>query len=1325
MQNTQQHSRIEYNRGQHRGRVDVTREDRLADLLERWESAASTGRRPTPEELCQDTPEDLPAFRNLLKQLGAAGLVTASGPPIFDSHSSNFRAGRYTAYDYHAEGGLGVVYRAKDEELNRTVALKCMKAAGSATSPIGQRFLLEAEITSQLDHPGIAPVHGRGQMDDGRPYYAMRFIDGETLQDATKRYHLSTASDRNVEFRRLLKAFVGVCETMAYAHSRGVIHRDLKPSNVMVGPFGEVLVMDWGLARNAMSAEPKVLKEPTSAETDPGPHSSRDTPVEHVGTPRVDFTVYGRAKGSPSFMSPEQARGEWDRVGPASDVYSLGSTLYYLLTGKVPFEGKSSGEVVERVRVGEFTPPRTVNASISPALDAICRKAMSLQLESRYSNAHDLAEDVERWLADEPVSAWQEPFSIRVRRWMRRHRTLMTASAAVVVVGIILLAIYGYRLDRKNDELQVQRNRAEERFQSALESNSQLVNEIQTALVRLPGTREVRESLLRDAIKRLDKLLENSDQTRDVNRVTLKARLQLGDLYRDVEQNPTKAVAEYQRGLELANSLRQQNPDDSAVVLDTVATLLRLGQAYAELGQYARSAELYLEANQLLEKLGPEGDEARAKLLSRNAELLLEKGDAPAALANLSQARKIQEQGMLAATIDDANSGLAETILAQGQTAIRSGKYTLAISHFSEALEKLAPLEKQRPTDVTIHRFIARAHNGLASAHLEIEQHERASTHANLFFQRAKQMADQDPENCEVVLQLAFAHGSLALDLGQRFEIKLAEQHFAEFHRLVEKLGLLDRNNLRGRQNYALGLSKLGMSALNLRKHKEAAARLDEAIKVCREILQLAPERTATKADLAEWLKDLAQTYLQYLPDKERGLAALMESQQTWSQLVESDPSNVAWQVRSLEPARLLAHWQRTLKQDNDRAEASVRDGLSSAEKFTGPDREIPQVRKAMGLLRIELAYAAFGRAKMQDLIGMAHKEIAALSAALKDRTTWDLLLRNYKLLFDNCRRIGKTNEANAALKKTIEAARAGLAVDRDGAEFRAQIQLHLVIEAEQMLYIDPVQALKLLNEAIEHSPRFPADLAEHAAQRQRFAALEMRAGDCSEMLNRPMEALAHYERMLVHHEAIAKGEPEAPGIQGTLAYDHRRMAEIRLYLLDFEGSLKDYQKSQKILDQMKGSKIKYRIIDDKTKELLKENLPFVMSLPKSIETLEEAEKQPTSVRMNALRIRIAWLLKNGRMDEAVATANRMAEQKLPNGNAFALAAVEFGRLAIEHAAKSKEHVARSLELLRKAKAAGYFGGSEDIAWLKWETFFTKVREDAGFAMLLKELEKK
>ena len=232
--------------------------------------------------------------------------------------------GRFRILRPHAEGGLGVVSVARDEEVRREVALKEIKAQHAHNPESRARFLLEAEITGGLEHPGIVPVYGLGQYADGRPYYAMRFIRGDSLKEAVDRYHdpnadKSSTGERGVELRKLLGRFLDVCNAIAYAHSRGVLHRDLKPGNIMLGKYGETLVVDWGLA--------KAVDRP---EVQSAASEMQLKPVSGSG---VAATQMGATLGTPQYMSPEQAEGRLDLLGPASDVYSLGATLYYVLTG--------------------------------------------------------------------------------------------------------------------------------------------------------------------------------------------------------------------------------------------------------------------------------------------------------------------------------------------------------------------------------------------------------------------------------------------------------------------------------------------------------------------------------------------------------------------------------------------------------------------------------------------------------------------------------------------------------------------------------------------------------------------------------------------------------------------------------------------------------------------------------------------------------------------------------------------------------------------------------------------------------------------------------
>ena len=382
-------------------------------------------------------------------------------------------AGRYQPLSFCGQGGQALVFVAEDGELGRSVALKCLQALAATDSEARQRFLLEAEITSKLEHPGIIPIYGLGRDERGRPYYAMRLIRGNSLAQAAEEFHRSPPTEspeRHVEFRRLLRSLVTVCETMAYAHARGVIHRDLKPSNIMLGPYGETLVVDWGLAKrlNQPDAESSARAEPLQ--------------LHHDGA----HTVAGRYNGSPAFMSPEQARGDLEQVGPGSDVYSLGATLYVLLTGKTPYQGGLS-RVIEQVKTGQFPPPRQVNRTVPAALDAICRRAMAARASERYASARELAGDLERWLADEPVGAWREPLRLRTWRWLKRHRTLVAATIASLLVAAILLSVYSARLNTKNHQLDQQNVQLVELNAKEVQARSAAEQHLARNLAQLEG----------------------------------------------------------------------------------------------------------------------------------------------------------------------------------------------------------------------------------------------------------------------------------------------------------------------------------------------------------------------------------------------------------------------------------------------------------------------------------------------------------------------------------------------------------------------------------------------------------------------------------------------------------------------------------------------------------------------------------------------------------------------------------------------------------------------------------------------------------------------
>ncbi|MBV8268844.1 MAG: protein kinase, partial [Planctomycetaceae bacterium] len=397
-----------------------------------------------PEEGPEATRTHRAGSSTLAGSPGAAGASTAPGP-------------RFRVLRPHARGGLGEVFVAHDEELHRDVALKVIQDRYAGEPGHRSRFLLEAEVTGRLEHPGVVPVYGLGTSADGRPSYAMRFIRGESLKDAIARFHRAEGpgrdpGERAVAFRELLGRFLAVCHAIAYAHDRGVLHRDLKPGNVLLGKYGETLVVDWGLAKligrpeGVAGAEEGALRPPSASGS--------------------AVTAAGEAIGTPAYMSPEQAAGQPDRLGSASDVYSLGATLYCLLTGRAPFESPKPAvdvrDVLRQVQEGAFPPPRATGRAIPAALEAICLKAMARMPEDRYASSQALASDLEHWLADEPVTAYPEPWGPRLARWVRRHRTWAQAGAAALLAVAVISAGAALLVDnaRRHEAYAWQRERA-------------------------------------------------------------------------------------------------------------------------------------------------------------------------------------------------------------------------------------------------------------------------------------------------------------------------------------------------------------------------------------------------------------------------------------------------------------------------------------------------------------------------------------------------------------------------------------------------------------------------------------------------------------------------------------------------------------------------------------------------------------------------------------------------------------------------------------------------------------------------------------------------
>ncbi|MCA8989811.1 MAG: protein kinase, partial [Planctomycetaceae bacterium] len=427
-------------------------------LLDAWEDAIENGHNPDPEVICRDAPHLLEEFKARIEKLSkmdqrlqpapapeaesADGtVIQRSAPEAVPSHAIEWQTD-VSQLEYHAHGGLGIVFRGFDRQLHRVVAVKFIRERRRHIPIDAQRFRVEAEITSRLDHPGVAPVHGYGLTESGVPFYAMRLVEGKTLQQRIDSFHNrlrkeATPSDSSLEFRKLLNSFISVCNTIEYAHTRGVVNCDIKPGNVMLGKYGETVVLDWGCAKYVGSAG----KAKSVGEESLKPLS--DTANSNSGA----------TGGTPIYMSPEQHLNS-EEVGPSSDIYSLGATLYRIITGQPAFSPENSlAKIRETVIRGRFRKPTDICPWLSKSLEAVCLKAMALAPEDRYRSAEELARDLERYLADEEVEAYVEPFSRRVARLMRRHRgvsrVLFGSLAVLILFSMVFAGVMGQSATRE------------------------------------------------------------------------------------------------------------------------------------------------------------------------------------------------------------------------------------------------------------------------------------------------------------------------------------------------------------------------------------------------------------------------------------------------------------------------------------------------------------------------------------------------------------------------------------------------------------------------------------------------------------------------------------------------------------------------------------------------------------------------------------------------------------------------------------------------------------------------------------------------------------
>jgi len=766
---------------------------------------------------------------------------TLAMPNTWEAQSA--RSGdRYRILRPHARGGLGEVFLAEDTELGRKVALKEIQANHADLPESRTRFVLEAEVTGRLEHPGVVPVYGLGTYPDGRPFYAMRFVQGDSLRGAIRRFHTGTPRFDSLAFRELLTRFVAVCQAVAYAHSRGVLHRDLKPENVMLGKYGETYVVDWGLA--------KVVGR---AQSDSGRFDS-EKPLPSGSHP--SGTAIGQALGTPTYMSPEQAAGRLDEIGPASDVYGLGATLYAVLTGKAPFAGEYLQVILEEVCAGRLSPPRQVAPAVPRALDAVCRKAMALRPADRYPTAQALAKDVERWLADQPVSAWREPMLVRLRRWMKRHRMLVTGLAVTVLVGLASLSVATVLLSAANERERTARERAvvaRNRTRDVLDVMVSGVtgDSLATQKAVSPEQREFLEKVL----AYYQDFAAEPGEDRQARERLAKARRRLGLIHYRLGQKEA-GVTVFREATELLGQLAVDFPTVADYRRDLALSQHSLGVLLDDLGKLTDAESAFRAAVALLDKLA---------------------ADFPA--------------------IPDYRHHLAASHNDLGVSLGALGKRADAESAYRSALAILDPLTKESPDVPEYRSRQGLSYNNLG--HLLYQQGKKADaeTACVAAVTILEKLATDFPRVPEYRDRLATSYGGLGTLLVGRGKTTEGEAAYRRMLALFEKLATDFPSAPDYRSRLGTSLASLAGLLMNSGRLIEAEAAYRQALDVHEKLATEFPALPRCGRDLARTLNDLGVLFIRAGKPQEAE-ASFRRQLATVEKLTADFPSVIQYQIQ-------------------------------------------------------------------------------------------------------------------------------------------------------------------------------------------------------------------------------------------------------------------------------------------------------------------------------------------------------------------------------------------------------------------------------------------
>ncbi len=741
-------------------------------------------------------------------------------PYATEMHEGKLHLGRFRVLRHHARGGLGQISIALDHEFKREIALKSIREEYSTSKLHQDKFNQEALVTGALEHPGVVPVYAFGRDEDGCLFYAMRFIRGEEFASKIKAFHQDVRSGVEPAMgpgqRFLIRKLIDVCHTIAYAHSRGVVHRDLKPANIMLGPYGETLVVDWGLAKPMGSI-------PESASQAHSESKTSAMPLEElVSMSHGSETQVGQTIGTIVYAPPEQLIGQVSEIDHRSDIYSLGVILFELLIGEPPIKfmetNISLANFTTSVINGRVPTPKQCSSTIPKALDAICRKAMLPAQIDRYQSVDDFRMDLERWMDGLAVSVHPESFGERASRWMRDHLALVRAASVSLLVVSIVSIVAMVSINKAKLQQESAKKEATELLGIARETTDQLLQDTSNQLEDLSGATQIRLDLLEKVASSFKRIAAVKTSDPGLLRESASAFVGLATVQRMLDQR-AEAIASLESAISTFKSIpksRTLGVDDTVSVAKAQVELSRVLSDDANNSAAKNAID---EAFQSIQSFSDSPKEVGRQRLVKGMALIhkgilsMDAGNSLGAIESNGHAKEVLRDSLRLVEMDVSQAEWEGPLRLQlARSLINETKYLSSEENtaseikslVSSAIKQLEWIIKREPKNREAIKTYVLALNNQAQYESDRKDFDAATASyksALTFAEKLQQEQSEVLEYRNLATLALLGLGSTAMASG---DTEAAKRHYDKAYSVAGDLTQLNKSSLRFRVSFAL-----------------------------------------------------------------------------------------------------------------------------------------------------------------------------------------------------------------------------------------------------------------------------------------------------------------------------------------------------------------------------------------------------------------------------------------------------------------------------------------------------------------------------------------